>query len=384
MSDSTLPTRGRTGEVTPAQRRLDLLCVLMGHRYPVPLDRIMEEVPAYRERWLHEDESGRLAVRRMFERDKEGLRTLGIPVVVSGGGPGPEGYRIPPGDFYFPYLRLLPSDPGELPRAAPPATRSGERIVELRREEVSIALEALRGALALPSFPFHREAGSVSAKLSFDLPDDVASAAAEAPPVRVLDRPGGSDPGGFLPVLLEAVRARQRVALRYRPVGRDGAAPREVEPWGLLFQWGGWYLIGWDRSRDAERTFRLDRLESVRRAGTGSAPEFERPQDFDVGGRVGRKPWELGGAEEPREVSVHFTGSAAELAELHGWGVRDGSDRDSGIRRFPVPLLEPFLRWVLSFGGEARVVAPEDACEAFRSAAALLVRAHEPGVEAMP
>jgi proteasome accessory factor B len=62
------------------QRWLDLLSVLVGRRFPVAVDEIMEQVPAYRDRWETGDPKARASVRRMFERDKDELRGMGIPL----------------------------------------------------------------------------------------------------------------------------------------------------------------------------------------------------------------------------------------------------------------------------------------------------------------
>jgi proteasome accessory factor B len=62
------------------QRWLDLLAVLVGRRVPVTVDQIMEQVPAYRDRWETGDQRTRASVGRMFERDKDELRSMGIPL----------------------------------------------------------------------------------------------------------------------------------------------------------------------------------------------------------------------------------------------------------------------------------------------------------------
>lgn len=45
--------------------------------------------------------------------------------------------------------------------------------------------------------------------------------------------------------------------------GDGGRSVREVEPHALLLNWPAWYLIGFDHTRDAARTFRLDRVRGV-------------------------------------------------------------------------------------------------------------------------
>jgi len=67
-------------KITKAQRWLDLVVFLLRHRLPVTVEQIMEAIPAYAADWASEDDTRRASVRRKFERDKDELRNLGIPV----------------------------------------------------------------------------------------------------------------------------------------------------------------------------------------------------------------------------------------------------------------------------------------------------------------
>ena len=53
---------------------------------------------------------------------------------------------------------------------------------------------------------------------------------------------------------------------------------RLVDPYGVAFQSGHWYLVSWDHFRGAMRTFRLDRMIATE----ATTEMFERPEDFDA------------------------------------------------------------------------------------------------------
>jgi hypothetical protein len=167
------------------QRWLDLLAVLVGRRVPVTVDQIMEQVPAYRDRWETGDQRTRASVGRMFERDKDELRSMGIPLETRRyrieGLAETQGYVIPTRDFYLPYLNLLSSETGEsdAPEGGPPGiaaratphpshrtssppSTSPHAVgqVTLSEADAGTAILALRAALSLPSFPFRPEARS--------------------------------------------------------------------------------------------------------------------------------------------------------------------------------------------------------------------------------
>jgi hypothetical protein len=147
--------------VSKTQRWLDLIALLLkNRRVPVTVEEIMESVAAYSTAWQKGDEKSRASVRRMFERDKDELRELGIPIesvsyLVNYGLDTIEGYRIDRSDFYLPYLRVLEAD-----EDAPQAIR--RPAVELSSADAAIALDALRRIAEVPAFPYADEAQSAS------------------------------------------------------------------------------------------------------------------------------------------------------------------------------------------------------------------------------
>jgi predicted DNA-binding transcriptional regulator YafY len=82
--------------------------------------------------------------------------------------------------------------------------------------------------------------------------------------------------GEALLTLSTAAQQRRRVWVRYR--GWEGAErDREVDPYGVVFHFGRWYLVGFDHRSGEIRDFRIDRvLEVVPRDEA-----FQRPPDHD-------------------------------------------------------------------------------------------------------
>ena len=83
--------------------------------------------------------------------------------------------------------------------------------------------------------------------------------------------------------LREAIASGGRVRFRYWTYGRDAVAEREVSPWQLFAEEGTWYLTGLAHDRDAERRFRLDRMEEVQSApGEAVPPPAELSASIDL------------------------------------------------------------------------------------------------------
>jgi proteasome accessory factor B len=176
----------------------------------------------------------------MFERDKDTLRDLGIPILtITDAGHGDDiGYRVDLDAYALPPLDLTAAELGVLAMAA---QFWQDQAVQA---DTSRALTKLRAV----------GEGVQSTDLVAGL----------APRVRA----GG---GAFSP-LVDAVQARQAVRFTYRAAATGEVLERVVEPWKLLARRGGWVLIGLDRGRGASRSFRLSRIEGpVRTVGEPGA-----------------------------------------------------------------------------------------------------------------
>lgn len=376
-----------------AQRWLDLLAALAGagSRF-LTTEELMSSVEGYASRLGGGEKKDHEAVRRTFERDKKELRDLGIPLemkrvnVESRG--EIEAYQLPRDDFFLPYLKLLqeqpslplpagldPEDPALsererrlLDRLRRPSSPAGQ--VHLTGEEAAVASEALRLVAELPGFPLASHARSALRKLRFDpgFPDAAA-------PVMFLEPPGMAGEAETVRLLSAALLERKGVRFLYRGMYRDQISERRVHPWGLLLQWGHWYLVGLDQDRGERRVFRVGRMEGCSAGPTG---EYTIPEDFRLSDHVKADPWSLGSEEDATEVRVRFRFPRSIWAERNGHGHpagAGGEEEGEGVRIFLVRQLDPFLRWILTMEGDAQIVSPPEVREAFAAMAeAVLVR----------
>lgn len=120
--------------------------------------------------------------------------------------------------------------------------------------------------------------GSIQAKLERVMPAKLKSRArAIADTIQVvLPEAVAETPGQHLAPLLEALEQQISVTIRYAPYQQSPVA-RKVDPYGMLFRQGHWYMIGYCHLRQQLRTFRLDRLHHIELR----QHRFKRPQHFD-------------------------------------------------------------------------------------------------------
>jgi predicted DNA-binding transcriptional regulator YafY len=370
-----------TSTPTKLQRWLDIIAYLVGRRLPVSADELFRNVPAYAGRWSSDDRTQQESARRMFERDKDELRRLGIPILtvpytMADHPERLEGYIIERRDFYLPYLKLVQEVSGR-PKHSDPL-RHNE--VDVAESDAPLALEALRRVTHVPGFPLQHEARSAFRKLAFDIDPAVYAASPDA--VYFVDRPGAAELTQTLRVLADARLARKRVRFGYHGIYRGERTERDVAGYGLMFQHGHWYLIGHDALRDDVRVFRVGRMSDVAANDTSpNTPDYAVPPDFRLDAYAGREAWELGERDEEAVVAhVHFRFPLSLWAERNGYGTVMARGTDgSQTRQFEVHQVNPFLRWVLGLEGEAALLEPAALREELRRMAREVANAHRSG-----
>lgn len=356
-------------QITKLQRWLDLIAFLVGRHLPVSVEDIMDGIPGYASKWVDGSEKDRASVRRTFERDKDELRDLGIPVDtvtfrVNYGVEQVEGYRLQRTDFYLPYLKLISDEGGRKASSKPYRLPD----VQLSEAEIGFALDALREVSALPSFPFAREARSAMRKIAFDL--DIAAAGGDDDSVIYVDRPGADEVRTIVRPLSDALLARKSVRFRYEGIQRGEVTEREVWPYGLFFQYGNWYLVGHDTNRSDIRVFRVGRMGPIEvNPRAPKTADYTIPGDFRLDSYLRREAWELG-TEEPVPVRVlfHFPRSLWAERNHHGTLVATRPE-GAAVREFAVQQTNPFVRWLLSMGSDVEVLAPGSLAEELQAMA---------------
>jgi len=341
-----------------AARWLDLLAYLLQHRFPVAREEIFEAVADYRDALAGADATGKEAVRRKFERDKDELRALGIDIdtVDIGLAPGVEpdkGYRLRERAFYLPYLEF------RSPRAAKSVESPSKPYQSLLRialtdSDVALLGRATARVAALKDTPLGDAASSARRKLAFDVP--LPMAAVE----RLLAVPLEGEASKALEVLQHAVAEHTAVTCSYYAIGRDAETERVIEPYGLFFHWGHWYCVARCRLREAMRVFRVDRMRAAK-ALPGPDARFEVPAGFSVREYVRRAPWEL--SELPPEevvVRFNFPESRWVLAQGVGDPVEPLLDDGGAVIAFSVRERGSFLRWLLTFRSGIEVRKPAE------------------------
>ncbi len=225
-----------------SERLINLLIALLVARTYVSKDRLREVVEPYRDASVD-------AFEKMFERDKEELRSLGIPIEVGYVDRAFEdepGYRIERSAFELPDIDLAPEEAAVIGLAARVwqhaglAAATSDALVKLKAAGVTVDRAAL---------------DVVQPQLTAEEPT-------------------------FEP-FWDAVRTRTPVTFDYRSSSATQVTSRHLQPWGVVSSRGRWYVTGHDSDRGGPRVFRLSRVRGgVRPDGAPGA--YEVPAGTDL------------------------------------------------------------------------------------------------------
>ncbi|NGN64279.1 WYL domain-containing protein [Streptomyces sp. A7024] len=313
--------------IAKAERLMNLALCLLSTRRPLTKRELRGSIEAYVEafgqgQYRPEPDAADESFNRMFERDKDDLRELGMVIETVESLDGETGY-------------LARRDRNTLPPVA------------LDPEEAAAL------GLAAKVWQHARLAGAASGALQ---------------KLRAGGMPDGGDPyeGGhsaiepripareaaFEPLML-ACRDRRPVVFDYRKSNSPQPQPRHVEPWQLECWRGQWYLAGYDRDRSAERVFRLSRITGkVRNRGRGFTAEV--PDRVTVRETVAAWAGEL----TDRTARIRLRTGAGYPLRAKALSAREAAQ--PGWDELEIPYGHGLDAWLVEFGPDVVVLEPAE------------------------
>jgi proteasome accessory factor B len=278
---------------------------------------------------------------KSVHRDLEFMRDrLGLPLEFDG---HKRGYHYTEEVNAFPTLQIT----------------EGELVALVVAEK---ALQQYRGT------SFEQPLLSAIQKLEQSLPDTISLDLADV--ARTISFRTRAEPMldlGIFEALAKATAARQQLELTYRKPGQRQPEQRRVDPFHLANINGEWFLFAYDHLRKDIRTFVPSRIKALRPTGK----TFVRPQKFSLEQRLrGSFGVHSGGGEF--DVVIRFNARVADYIREKKWHdsqqLRDL--KSGGVElRLKLSSLSEVERWVLSWGGDAKVLGPAELANAVRRAA---------------
>ena len=246
------------------ERLINLTMALLASRRLITKSEIFRSVAGY---------SGATeSMERMFERDKDDLRSLGIEIEVA---PidslfeDESGYRIFPDKYALKIPDLTPAELGVLSVAATSWQTSffSESGQQGLRKLKSLGVEIQEDVLITSIIPVDQ------------------------------NQP-------HFETLWEAISQSRSISFHYADNKKD---LRTIDPYGISCFKGEWYIVGFDRVKAEIRTFKVRRISNLKLVGKKDG--FKRPKDFRL-----REAMFIGASEAHYVVKMKIrTGQALSL-----------------------------------------------------------------------
>ena len=320
----------------PVEERLfSLVLALLATEAGLTKSEILSTVQGYRQRYEVAGENATLE--RQFERDKDDIRELGVPLetIENPGDPGNNQstrYRIPRAGYELPAdISFSPAETALLNLAA------------MAWREGSLSRESRRALLKLRS-------------IGVETSDPVLG---YAPRIRTRDAAFGP--------LSDALSKGVTASFAYLKPGEPAARLRTVQPLALVQHQGRWHLKALDRGVDAPRTFLLSRI-------TGPVKLGRQVLETPPGNHAAIALAELEAIWEANLAEVQVTpGTDAEVRLTGRRGASSTGDDRVLLHYTDATLLADELA---GFGPEVRVLGPASLVDAVISRHRAAVAAH--------
>jgi len=280
------------------ERLLNLTAALLHAEIPLTAEELRDRVGGYPDT--------KATFRRAFERDKDDLRSMGMPLRVEpvpGVDPPVDGYRLDRDEYAGTELAFEADELAALHLAT--------SLVQLDGDDTALV--------------------------------KLGAAGGDAP----ADSVGRVPFNDTLATMIGAAVDRKALSFTYNDVERI------VEPWKLSFTRGHWYLSGFDRLREDQRLYRVDRIkDGVSLSGPAKAPVGDVNEPIDLRG------WELGDGPVIKATILVDADQATYARHILGEAV----DRPDGsvTATLNVRNIDAFRSFVLSFLEHAEILEPAE------------------------
>ena len=280
------------------ERLLNLTAALLHAEIPLTAEELRDRVGGYPDT--------KATFRRAFERDKDDLRSMGMPLRVEpvpGVDPPVDGYRLDRDEYAGTELAFEADELAALHLAT--------SLVQLDGDDTALV--------------------------------KLGAGSGDAP----ADSVGRVPFNDTLATMIGAAVDRNALSFTYNDVERI------VEPWKLSFTRGHWYLSGFDRLREDQRLYRVDRIkDGVLLSGLAKAPVGDVNEPIDLRG------WELGDGTVIKATIQVDADQAAYARHILGEVV----DRPDGsvTATLDVRNIDAFRSFVLSFLEHAEILEPAE------------------------
>ncbi len=233
-------------------------------------------------------------------------------------------------------------------------------------EEYQLLKTALESSPLLKTDKYQEVYRTLLPKIENCLSDQVQKEKRYAPKTTRIDINDSSEDDSsvqFYGLIEKAISLQQAIKLKYKSI-KSGETERTVEPYFIIFRGSAFYFVGLCHRKNEYRTFRMDRIIDVTLTDSDfiKSDEITAESYFDGS-------WSIFSGD-PIDVVALFRGEAARvvLASTHHHDEKI-EQLENDIVKYSVTTkgIEEIQRWLIGFGEQVEVVAPQELKESLAS-----------------
>lgn len=176
----------------------------------------------------------------------------------------------------------------------------------------------------------------------------------------------------------EAIAKKKRISIKYHGFNSDESTEREVDPYVIEIQDGGYHIIGFCHLRNSMRVFRIARIQSIKTL----KDTFEKPVDLEE--QIKKLRFDKLTGTNPEKVVLYFDKSQSRyIREYEAGKAEHITELENGGICFErtVPITPDLVQWVLSFGAGVKVIEPKDLAKRVQEHAQTMMKLYNNEVE---
>lgn len=158
--------------------------------------------------------------------------------------------------------------------------------------------------------------------------------------------------------IMEAVNNQKQLLIEYHSINSNETTERIIDPYGLIFHDGIWFIYAYCHLREDFRTFAIDRIKDLRSLNIS----FRKPEGFSLEEAL-RDSWHIWDDEKTEEVRVVFSPEISEIIKRKpGWHLSEKRKElpDGSLElTFRLSGLEEIKWWLYSWIPLVKVIEPE-------------------------
>ncbi len=157
-------------------------------------------------------------------------------------------------------------------------------------------------------------------------------------------------------ILKEAISNNLSVIINYYSMSSDETVKRKLDTYNIFFNNGAPYLAAYCHLRDGIRTFRVDRIKSIKMTDE----KYTIPGDYSLSEEF-KNVWGVEQGQKELDIKIKFIGRAARFVPEYQWSDNQEIEiKNENEIIFSVRTCsrEEIKKWMLGFGAEAELLKP--------------------------